>query len=244
MKRNVGLILIIISLLTACSTTVNNTPDFQSSFLPYFNEDANEEVILAIVDDNITEEERGNFIFPKEWEVYRIHIKDETTFINANGEKIKKEEFEMHDYKFNVWTSEKFQPAWTDVLTDDSNQLVIDHIPSYTAKKIQIVDMTDKEYLALDYAQKEGEYHLQIFVGDGFNDEESNLIIQDEVWNAIDLGKSKIKSVGFSERPSKRKEELLEIQEYPSFFLYDHEKLLLKTAHLEGILEYLSNNDN
>ncbi|WP_216829834.1 hypothetical protein [Alkalihalobacterium elongatum] len=230
--------------LIACSAKVDlSTPDFQASFLPYFDVSGHEEVLLAIVNDNSTQEERDHFAFPEEWEVYLIHLEEDTLFLDEKGTEITKEEAKMHDYMFNVWTKEAFQSQWTDVLTEEgSSKLIIDYIPAYSVSQIQLVNMTDDEYLALDYARNHGDFHLQVYVGEGFNNEKINLQIQDEVWEAIDLNKSQINSVGFKERPSERKAQLLSITEYPTFILFDNEKLLIKTNQLGGVLEYMTQN--
>jgi hypothetical protein len=230
-------------LLIGCSSKmdVNREPDFQSRFLPYFSNAESEQVWLATVNDNMTQEHRREFKLPDEWEVYRIQLEDNTRYIDENGTEISKEEFKSHNYKYKVWTKEKFKPKWSKVLTEEeTTNLKVNHLPIYTAIQIQLVQMTDEEYLARDYAEKEGQYALQIYFGEAFDDQEKSLKIQQEVREHIDLTKSKINRIEYTKKASKRKEKLLGIDQYPIFILYDHKKLLLKTTDLQDISSFLT----
>lgn len=227
-------------LLVGCSSIkdVNRDPDFQSRLMPYYNGFGNEEeqIRLAMVNDNMTKEDRQLFRLPEEWEVYRIKLADNTRFIDENGNVITKEMFATHEYEHKVWTKENFKPKWSKALTEATGYLKIDHLPIYTATQIQMVQMTDEEYLARDYADKEGDYALQIYLGELW----MNSNITQEVQNQIDMQKYNINTVGYSRKPSERKEKLLEIEEYPIFILYDHEKVLLKTTELQDISSFLA----
>jgi hypothetical protein len=100
--------------------------------------------------------------------------------------------------------------------------------------------MTDEEFLARDYAEKKGQYALQIYFGEAFDDQERSLEIQQEVRENIDLTNSKIQRVEYAKQASERKEKLLGIDKYPTFILYGHKKTLLKTTDLEDISIFLS----
>jgi hypothetical protein len=196
-------------LLIGCSSKidVNRDPDFQSRFLPYFSNAESEQVWLATVNDNMTQEARERFILPE----------------------------------YKVWTKETFKSTWSKVLTEeDSTKLKLDHLPIYTATQIQLVQMTDEEFLAQDYAKKKGQYALHIYFGEAFNDQEMSLKIQQEVRENIDLTKSKINRVKYAKKASERKEKLLGIDKYPIFILYDHKKLLIKTTDLQDISSFLA----
>jgi hypothetical protein len=169
----------------------------------------------------------------------RIHYS--TRYIDENGNEITKEKFQVHDYAYKVWTKEKFKTKWSKVLTKkETKDLKIDHYPIYTAIQIQLVQMTDEEYIARDYSQKKGHYSLQIYFGEAFDNQEMNVKLQQEIWEHIDMSNSKINSVSFQKLANDRKEKLLEIEEYPIFILYDHEKLLLKTDNLDELVNFLN----
>jgi hypothetical protein len=228
--------------LMSCSSLkdVERDPDFQSRFIQYYG-DNDERIWLAAVNDNMTREDRERMILPSEWEVYQIKLKESTRIIDENGNEITKEEFQAHDYEYKVWTKEKFKTKWSKVLTEkETKDLILDHYPIYTAKQIQIVQMTDEEYIARDYSQKEGQYSLQIFFGEAFDNQEMNAKLQQEVWKHIDMTNSKINSISFQKLATDRKEKLLGIEKYPIFILYDHEKLLLKTNNLDELVNFLN----
>jgi hypothetical protein len=232
-----------IILVIGCSSNidVNREPDFQSRFLPYFSNAESEQVWLATVNDNMTQEEVERFILPDEWEVYRIQLEDNTRYIDDNGTEISKAEFEMHDYEYKIWTKETFNSRWSKVFTEEgSSQLKIDHLPKYTATQIQLVQMTDEDFLAQDYAKEEGQYALHIYFGEAFEDQEMSLKIQHEVRENIDLINSKINRAKYAKKASKRKEKLLGIDKYPIFILYDHERPILITTELQDISSFMT----
>jgi hypothetical protein len=225
-------------------SNLDREPDFQTRLIQFLEDEEREDILLALVNDNMSKKERQMFNLPNEWEAYRIKLDKNTRFIDENGTEITKEKFELHDYKVNVWTKESFQPQWSKVLPEDgSMQLNIDRIPMYTATQIQLVEMTDEEYLAVDYAYQEGEFVLQVYLGEAFDDPKRSESILVEVSEVMDVTKGKLVSVGYSKKPSDRKEALLGIHSYPVFLLYDHQKLVHMTTDLEEIVNFFSTTD-
>lgn len=226
--------------IIGCTSKIdtNRDPDFQSLLIPSTDET---DVWLAMVDDNMTPKERDMFNLPEEWEVYRIKIGNDTAFIDEDGLEVSKELFEEHDFEFKVWTKEPFKQAWSKVSIED--RLNVEHLPMYTAAQIQLVHITDEQYLARDFAKEEGEFALFVYMGEAFDDQQKSQFIQNEVLETVDLTNSPLKSVAFSSKPSERKEKLLGIVQYPIFVLYDHEKLIMKSTNIEDITEaYTKNN--
>ncbi|MFN7252482.1 MAG: hypothetical protein ACK4M9_17135 [Anaerobacillus sp.] len=225
-------------------SNLDREPDFQSRLIEFHEDEERKDVLLALVNDNMSKKEREMFNLPSEWEAYRIKLDKNTKFIDENGAEITKEKFQLHDYKVNVWTKESFQPQWSKVLREDgSMELISDRIPIYSATQIQLVEMSDEEYLAVDYAYQEGEFALQVYLGEAFDDPKRSESILVEVSEVMDVTMAKLVSVGYSREPSERKEALLGINSYPVFLLYDHEKLVHMTTDLEEILNFLSATD-
>jgi hypothetical protein len=225
-------------------SNLDRVPDFQSRLIEFHEDEERKDVLLALVNDNMSKKEREMFNLPSEWEAYRIKLDINTKYIDKNGTEITKEKFQLHDYKVNVWTKESFKPQWSKVLPEDgSMELISDRIPIYSATQIQLVEMSDEEYLAVDYAYQEGEFALQIYLGEAFDDPKRSDSIGVEISEVMDVTKGKLASVGYSKKPSERKEALLGIHSYPIFLLYDHEKLVHMTTELEEILNFFSTTD-
>ncbi|MBU8906267.1 hypothetical protein [Desertibacillus haloalkaliphilus] len=237
MLRDLILILFLIFLF-GCSSEVDlqREPDLQSNLLS-LDEKYEKETYLGVVNDNMTPKERNAFNLPDEWEAYRIEFNHSTRFIDHEGAEIEKEAMKSHNFKFNIWTEESFKSEWSNVEVKEGTSMAIitDLFPLYTATQVQLVPMTDEEYLERSYAYEEGEIAIEVYINEAFYEKDDRMV-PEEIYDRSD-NFNRFSST--SSEASKRKERLLNIEEYPVFLVYDHEGLVLKTYDIHELLEFL-----
>lgn len=234
--RFMGIAMIFTFLLMSCSSDeiVTSEPDFQGTF---HIED--EKTSLVVVDMNMTREDMEFFRYPDEWEAYVVKWNDDTIFLDEAGTEISQNEFEEHDYQIKVWTKETFENEWSAFVTgDDENSE--ENYPVYTARQIQLVEMTLEDYLAGHITFEKGDLALKIFLGDKMsNDQDAVQEFQSEFNEVMDKIQF-VQSYGVVYGEGyKRDVQFLELESYPAYVIFDHEQMILKTYEQDEFMEFL-----
>ncbi|WP_100333836.1 hypothetical protein [Bacillus alkalisoli] len=189
---------------------------------------------LAIVNDNRTNELQ----IPSEWEAYRLQIQEETKIIDENGNEISLNDVNLYEFYLNVWTKEPFISEWTKLAVNQQDRGYENH-PLYTAKRIQVVEIPNEDYLERLYAKEEGKYALYIYIGEDLGGE-IGIEIQKEINTLLHKEKNNMYIVSFISVPPDQEKQLFNIEHYPAYVILDHEKVLVNTVELEDILPYLN----
>lgn len=195
---------------------------------------------FVIVDMNMTEEDRMYFNYPDEWEAYVVKWNEKTVFLDELGNEIQEGQFEQHDYHIKIWTKEKFKQKITELRNDEK----LDEIyPTYTARQIQLIEMTWEDYVLRKVSNKEGELSVQVFFGEEISNDNKKLYeFQKELNETFEKRNDIINRHSFMMgKGNKRDTQFLEIEEYPAFIVFDHEKMIFKTYDKEEYVEFIIN---
>ena len=189
---------------------------------------------LAIVNDN----RKNEMQIPSEWEAYRLQIEEETEIIDSNGNEISLNDINVYEYYLNVWTKEPFISEWTKLEGNQQESMYENH-PLYTAKKIQLVEIPNEDFLERLYSKEEGKYALYVYLGDDLGGESGGKI-QKEINTLLHKDKNNMYIVSFISVPPEQEKRIFNIVKYPTYVILDHEKIVINTVELEEVLPYLN----
>ncbi|UCZ53888.1 hypothetical protein LGQ02_03640 [Bacillus shivajii] len=232
MKTFILFFLLIIFTFGCANQSLDREADLQGNHSPVLAEGE----LFVIAGYEQTVDHMRRFEMPEEIEGYRISYDDETLFVDEDGNEVSESDVRTHYFKFNVWTKETFEKSVTNTGDDGWSEESIKEFPNYTAAKIELVEMSDEEYLARRLADEEGYFSIIFYLGDEFEDDPNkyNSFIQ-----MIDEKRSKIRQFTYTAFPSERLEVLLNIQSYPAFVIFDHEQLILKAYDEDQLMEFI-----
>ncbi|MCT8137766.1 hypothetical protein H1D32_08350 [Anaerobacillus sp. CMMVII] len=189
----------------------------------------------------MTQEDITFFRYPDEWEAYVITWNDETNFLNETGTEITEEEFQNHDYMIKIWTKEMFKKEMTELNTG-GNEKLTEIYPVYKARQLQLVEMKMEDYLKRQVTFEEGKLAVIVFLGEEISNDDNALYKFQTELKEFMQNQRDIHSYSFSlGRGSKRDVQFLEIDDYPAFFVFDHEKLIYKTYEQDEFIEFIEN---
>lgn len=196
---------------------------------------------LVVVDMNMTQEDVNFFRYPEEWEAYVIKWDENTIFLDEAGTEITVEKSQQHDYHIKIWTKEAFNKELSKLNTEADGKLV-EGYPVYTAQQIQLIEMKVEDYIEKHVTFQEGKIAVNVFLGEEISKDEKLLYSFQKELNEFMSNHSNIQSYRFSfGEGNNRDVQFLEIEDYPAFFVFDHEQLIFKTYEQEKFIEFIEN---